>query len=249
MPGASKLRSRDFLELAIVYGLILLALWTPNPVQRGLFWIALCYNFAATFLFRRSDSRSLGLSSDGLRKSFWVVVVALAFAAWSFWLAYRLGTLRIPVRINPLDPHTWLYLVWAFVQQFILQDFFLARLLRLLPSKAVAIVASAALFAIAHLPNPVLVPSTLVWGLIACALFVRYHDLYSLAAVHAIFGIGLAMTVPNSLSHQMRVGLGYLQYRPPSVKLYLNQSTHSVSTDAWVMADAISLRSSRHALP
>lgn len=32
---AVKLKSRDFHEVAVTYGLVLLALWTPNPLQTG----------------------------------------------------------------------------------------------------------------------------------------------------------------------------------------------------------------------
>jgi hypothetical protein len=48
------------------------------------------------------------------------------------------------------------YLLWAFEQQFILQDYFLLRLLRILPNQSVAMIAAAVLFSTAHLPSPVL---------------------------------------------------------------------------------------------
>ena len=64
----------------------------------------------------------------------------------------------------------------------------------------------------AHLPNPLLTVAALFWGIASCALFLRYHDLYSLAVAHAILGLCILVTIPDSVHHQMRVGLGYLQY-------------------------------------
>jgi hypothetical protein len=244
---AAQLRSRDFLELVFGYVLILAALWSPNEIQRILFVFALVFIFATTFLSHPTDSQSLGLRISAPGRPVWIVLVAGTLAVCAFWVSSRLGSLHVPSHIIPPGIRFWLYLAWSFLQQFILQDFFLLRLLRLLPSKNVAVLTSGFLFATAPLPNPVLAPATLVWGLAACALFVRYRDLYSLGLTHAIFGITLAMTVPNSIHHQMRVGLGYLQYREPPH--YRNQSSHIVSTDAWVIADAMIRCSSRHARP
>ena len=104
------------------------------------------------------------------------------------------------------------YIVWALIQQFILQDFFLARLLRITPRRALAVIAAGLLFALAHVPNPLLVIATVVWGIVACALFLRYRNLYVLGLAHAILGMCIAVAVPNAVHHHMRVGLGYLRW-------------------------------------
>jgi membrane protease YdiL (CAAX protease family) len=88
-------------------------------------------------------------------------------------------------------------------------------LLRLLPGREAAVTAAAGLFALAHLPNPVLTPATFIWGFAACLLFLHYRNLYTLAALHIIFGICIAITIPGPVDHNMRVGLSYLTYRPP----------------------------------
>jgi hypothetical protein len=106
------------------------------------------------------------------------------------------------------------YAVWSGVQQFLLQGFFLVRFLRLIPGSWQAALVAAALFASAHLPSPFLAPITLIWGFVACLLFLRYRNLYPLALAHAILGITIALTVPGTLDHNMRVGLGYLTYDP-----------------------------------
>jgi hypothetical protein len=100
------------------------------------------------------------------------------------------------------------------MQQFLLQSYFLSRLMRMLPGKIAPIIFATSIFALAHLPNPILTPVTLVWGAISCILFLRYRNIYTLGLAHGIMGLCLAVTVPNSHLHHMRVGLGYLRYHP-----------------------------------
>jgi hypothetical protein len=134
-------------------------------------------------------------------------------------------------------------------QQFMLQDYFLIRLLRLMPSKAAAVSTAAILFASAHIPNPVLMLATLLWGVAACILFLRFRDLYSLGVAHCFLGICIGVTVPAHIHHGMRVGLGYRQYRPRVERTHFNQMDQMVSTEAWVSADAVNRCSARQARP
>jgi membrane protease YdiL (CAAX protease family) len=71
---------------------------------------------------------------------------------------------------------------------------------------------AATIFAAAHLPSPILTPITLIWGLAACLLFLRYRNLYPLAMAHALLGITIGIAIPGPVDHNMRVGLGYLTY-------------------------------------
>jgi len=244
----AKLKSRDFLEVAVAYGLILLAVWTPTPLQVWLGWIILAWVFSATAASAH-DARTLGFRPSRPRRSLWVVGIAILAAGFAVWISAQIHTLHpLPIGM-PEVARTWRYFLWAFVQQFLMQDFFLLRLLRLLPSKTAAVIATTVLFASAHIPNLLLVVVTLLWGAAACALFLRYRDLYSLGIAHCILGICLAITVPNSVHHQMRVGLGYLRYHQQRGPLHRSQSNHIVSTDAWVIADATRRWPSLQALP
>ena len=100
-----------------------------------------------------------------------------------------------------------------------------------------AAVTAAGIFAAAHLPNPILTPVTLFWGLAACMVFLRFRNIFPLAVAHAIFGITIAITIPGPVVHNMRVGLGYLTYRAPGIR-HLSQSDHTVSTMEWVKEEA-----------
>ena len=105
----------------------------------------------------------------------------------------------------------WGYVIWALLQEFLLQSFFFNRFEELYGSSAAVWMAST-LFASAHLPNPVLTTATLIGALFFCEMFRRYRSIYPLAIVHAMLGVTIAMVTPDSLLHHMRVGIGYLRY-------------------------------------
>jgi len=204
-------RTRDSFEVVLAYGLILAVIWTPNPLQHILYWIAFVAILIATLL-RREGLTALGLGSRGILPSLWIVAMAIALGAMTIWWAFRFHTLHPLFGRAPLLAHVWGYLIWSVMQQFLLQSYFLARFLRLTSSRWLAVVCVALLFAIAHIPNPVLTFATLVWGICSCILFLRYRNLYTLGVAHAILGICFAISVPDHFHHHMRVGLGYLRY-------------------------------------
>jgi hypothetical protein len=210
-PTALRTRRRDVVELALGYALILAVIWTPRPWQRGLYVLAAVSLAVMLGLsFRTLDA--MGLRTKNLLRSFWIVPVAVvvsgAIVAWSG----RAGTLERH-GAGWFAARYWGYALWSLVQQILLQDFFLGRIRRLVPGRpAAAVWLAAGVFAAAHLPNPILTPMTLLWGALACALFLRYRNLWPLALAHALFGMTLATTMPKPILRNMRVGLGYLEY-------------------------------------
>lgn len=236
-------KRRDLVELSIGYGLILLVIWTPRPLQTALYYVAIVV-LSAILWISFNGWASMGLHRTNFLRSLWIVGVALVMAAVAVAVALRMGTLHVPKGPVRFLKTYWGYAIWSFVQQILLLDFFLLRLLRVLPGRKSAVIAAAGIFALAHVPNPILTPLTLLWGLAACLLFLHYRNLYPLAMAHAIFGICIAITVPAPVSHHMRVGLGYLQYRAhgqrrgDNLNPQRSHSDHIVSTHAWVMADA-----------
>jgi hypothetical protein len=202
---------RDLLELSVGYGLVLIVLWTPRAWQRPFYIAAILWIAAATWA-SFDGWQAMGIRATNLLRSLWIVGVAALAAAIAILLAARLHTLHAPPDTAALVKTFWGYALWSLVQQFLLQDFFLLRFLRVFPGKRSAVLAATGLFALAHLPNPILTVVTLVWGFAACALFLRYRNIFTLGLAHAIFGISLAVAVPGPVIHNMRVGLGYLSY-------------------------------------
>jgi hypothetical protein len=248
--AAKRSRRRDLIEIAIGYILILIVIWTPRPWQKY-FWLAAVLGIGIMIAASFDHPRSTGLRGGNFLGSLWVVVAALLASAAAIAIAAWLNTLRSPAGPMDLIENFWSYAIWAGVQQFLLQCFFLTRLLRLIPKPRSAALVAAGLFALAHLPNPVLSILTIVWGTAACHIFLRYRNVYPLAIAHAILGITIAISVPGHLDHNMRVGLGYLRYQkrwplPPVQRSHRDQIA---STDAWVTAEAPTRWPDRHARP
>jgi hypothetical protein len=248
--NSKRSRRRELAEIAVAYGLILMVIWTPRPWQRYL-WLVAVFGVGVIIASSWPGCRTMGLRTRNFFRSLWVVGAALVFAALAVAISARLHALRYHGGVLGLLAGYGAYIVWSFVQQFLLQCFFLSRLLRVIPKPRYAAFAAAGLFAAAHVPNPVLVGLTVVWGSIACFIFLRYRNLFPLAIAHAILGVTVAIAVPGPVDHNMRVGLGYLKYhrgsgRPPLQRSHNDQME---STVAWVTAEAPTLRSLLHARP
>lgn len=229
LPGAEnaptvRSKRRSLLEIAIPYGLILLVAWTPRPWQKPL-WLIAAASVVTITCISFDGLKAMGMRRENFFRSLWVVAAAMLFAAVAVLVAIALHTLhtpQLPASGRPQSDNLLAgpiffaenfcaYALWACVQQFLLQCFFLLKLLRLLQARYAAATA-AIIFAAAHLPNPILTSITLVWGFAACLLFLRYRNIYPLAIAHAILGISIAITIPGPVIHNMRVGLGYLTY-------------------------------------
>ena len=202
-------RSRNLIELILGYGTIVGVIWTPEPLQRMLSPIALVLTLVVV-LARRQSREELGLGRRGFVASLWILLAAIALAALSIFLAAKIGTLH-PLYKGDFK-HISGYVLWTIYQQFLLQDYFMDRLLRLVSSEAAAVTIAGTLFAVAHLPNLVLTAATLVWGILSCALFRRHHNLWALGLAQGLLGLCFAVCVPDAWHHHLRVGLGYLRY-------------------------------------
>jgi len=207
----TKRNRRDLVELCVGYALILVVIWTPRP------WQKLSYFAAATFLviilgLAHPGWKSMGLQPSETAGSLWLVGVALLVSAVAVVVARWMHTLHPPGGpLMFLERYSG-YALGACVQQFLLQNFFLPRLLRLMRGSGSAAFVAAAMFSLAHLPNPILTAITFFWGLAACLFFLRYRNLYTLAIAHTFLGITVATTVPGPVIRNMRVGIGYLSY-------------------------------------
>ena len=238
-------RTRAALELALAYILILVVIWTPNPWQR-IFYIAAVVALAAILALSFEGPSALGIRRTNLLRSLWIAIVALALAAVLILTAARLHTLH---HASHFIARFWGYALWAFVQQILLQDVFLRRLLILGLSPRAAALAAAVLFATAHLPNPILVPITLLWGFLSCMLFLHYRNIIPLAIAHAALGITLAITIPGPIIRNMRVGLGFVRfhahhYRVPHVSILRRGSSNSLNSQLETRNSKLATRNS-----
>jgi Type II CAAX prenyl endopeptidase Rce1-like len=209
MPRVHSNRTRDVLELIVGYGVIVGIIWSPEHLQRILSPIALVLTLLLV-LSRRPSRDELGLGWRGFITSFWILPAAVALAAISIFTAARIGTLHA---LHKADfAHISGYVLWTIYQQFLLQDFVMDRLRGIVRSENAAVIIAGVLFAAAHLPNLTLTAATLVWGIVSCVLFRRYHNLWALGLAQGLLGLCFAVCVPDALHHHLRVGLGYLRY-------------------------------------
>jgi membrane protease YdiL (CAAX protease family) len=204
---------RPFVWAQIVIAFLFLefGLWEPRLETRNR-WVGIAtITILVLVLIDRASLQRLGLR---LPKTFGAsMVLGISFAAVIFLVA-MVHWAGGEVPANPTWPNlhlAWQYVIWALIQEFILQSFFFTRCEELFGSTA-AVWVAATLFAAAHLPSPILTTFTLIGGLFFCEMFRRYRSIYPIGIVHAVLGLTIAVTMPDSLLHNMRVGIGYLRY-------------------------------------
>ena len=205
------MRRCSLLELAIVYALIEAALWTRGHIQ--IFWITAAVICLGVVTVRGGRSATdLGLSNPR-QGSARIIGAGIGAATAILVVGWASGTVHAPQgRHSPLLGLI-IYSGFALAQEFVLQSFFFVRLEAVMASGRGAVVVTALLFCLAHLPNPVLLIATLFGALFFCETFRRYRNLYPIWLAHLVLGLAVAAAVPDSLTHQMKVGAAYLTYR------------------------------------
>jgi membrane protease YdiL (CAAX protease family) len=203
-----KKRLTSLLTLATGYTLIMVTIWSQPLIQRRLFWVDVAFFFCAavaSFWKRTFELPQL---------EFTLIVVGLGItvAASMLFAAAEVGTLHGLFGTRQPLLHASMYVTWALVQQWIQQSFFFVRLERLLHRGVLASFTAAAMFGLAHLPNPVLAPVTFLGGWLLSELYRRYRSVLPLGIAHGLVGLAIALSVPDQIHHHMRVGLGYLMY-------------------------------------
>jgi hypothetical protein len=153
------------------------------------------------------NARDLGIRLDNLltvlaRISFPLIV----FVSLTVAVGLAAGTLRFGVKF-----YSMLISVpfWAFLQQYMLLAFANRRLRLIVGAGAHSVFATAGLFALLHLPNPVLTLVCAFGGYIWARQYEREPNLFANALTHAIASAFLANSVPGSLLKNMVVGLNY----------------------------------------
>jgi len=211
---------RTLAELTIGFAAILIVLWLPTREQLIFGPIALLAPLILV-LRQKPTLSDLGLHWRGSVSSFWILPAAAVAATAGILVARAAGTFH--ELYKPDLAHVAGYVLWTIYQQFLLQDYFMPRLARVLKADA-AIAFAAVLFAMAHLPNVVLTVATLVWGAVSCALFRRCRSVIVLGITQGLLGLCFAVCVPDAYLHHMRVGLGYWHYHPPVAGHYAGYS-------------------------
>jgi len=191
------------------------ALWAPTKHIRNRWALIALFTILVIVLIDALTGRA-SLERLGLRlpRTFAAsVVLGIGFATVILMvILVNLAGGQIPA--NPTWPNlqsVWGYLIWALMQEFILQSFFFNRFEELYGGAA-AVWIAATLFAAAHLPSPILTTATLIGSLFFCEMYRRFRSIYPIGIIHAMLGLTIFLVTPDSLLHHMRVGIGYLRY-------------------------------------
>jgi len=203
-PGPSPPR-RSLVEIVVVFLLILAAVWTPQGRLNAFFSLSAAACVLAFAACGPWGAREMGLSNPlaGTGKIL-LIGALLCGAIWFAGLGLRFAG---PGYAVPWD-RSWQYAIWAMVQQFILQSLFFIRLEPIVGGRR-ATLWTGSLYALAHIPSPVLTLLSFLGGLLFCELFRRWRNLFPLGVIHAALGLTIANSLPDQWLHHMRVGIGY----------------------------------------
>ena len=178
-------------------------IWLPARIAP---WTVV-FPIALVVLLWRKQSQTL--DSLGLRFSSFILSLRRWRVLWilTATLFVLLGW-RLLFNLNILARGS-LYFAWCVVQQLVYQSVVYGVLRKTLQRRWVAALISGLVFALFHVPNPVLMVGTLFWGVLACILFENCRTVLGLALLQVMLSSMLMWLTPLQLHHRFRVGPSY----------------------------------------
>jgi membrane protease YdiL (CAAX protease family) len=201
-------------EAAAILTYLLSYIWIIAPRTHGRpQWPAYVLFIACTIAshaLRRESLADIGLRFDNLRESLaeaLVMITPTVLVVYFFGVA--MGETRHMSPPNMVISVAGLF-PWALFQQYGLVAVF-SRRLRLISDKPfVTDVGCATIFALLHLPNPLLMSATFGAGYCVSVLFRRSPNLFALALAHALVSSTIHHALPDAITLSMSVGPGCL---------------------------------------
>lgn len=176
---------------------------------------AIPVGFAFAFMIvshreRGERAREIGFRFD----NFWAALRLLVFPTVILSAGVVLISWRLRGNEFAFAPLRWRFLslpLWALFQQYALNGFINRRAQLGLGKGFRSIALVAAIFSLAHFPNPLLMALTLIGGLLWAAVYQRIPNLFALALSHATASLLVALSVSPQLVNGLRVGLKYFR--------------------------------------
>jgi membrane protease YdiL (CAAX protease family) len=100
-------------------------------------------------------------------------------------------------------------IAWGGAQQWVLQTVVLQEARRL-NTRDRGVLLAALLFAVVHLPNPLLTLTTFIGAVAWCAIFARHPNIVPLAISHALGTLALLYAFDEATTGHLRIGRAYL---------------------------------------
>jgi hypothetical protein len=211
-------RTLRYLALLDVIGLPCAAMWIIwyEPPKTSHAWILLPVWLTASFLIHRDTPRTLGWRADNLWPAFRRASMILGPMAAAVILVGFARGVRIPTAPGSFAPQHFInYFAFCLLQQVALNSLLSNRLFFLTKQIPITALATGAIFAILHWPNPVLMPATFLAGVAMSWLFLRDRNILPLAFWHMALGLLVGWALPIAWHHGLRVGPGYYTFRLP----------------------------------
>lgn len=205
-------RSAAVVEVVALTALLLSYIWGWQGAFPGssLLIVVLYFGIGIASHLRRGESaRQIGFRLDNWRAALRGALIAVGIAALFFLaLGAALDTWHFPPPRQMALELPWM-VAWGTAQQYGLVCFFYQRLLEILQGPRAATLGAASLFAVFHVPNPLLLAVTLGAGIVSCTLYRRAPNVLVLGIAHAVISIVIASALPLDVTHRMHVGPGY----------------------------------------
>ncbi|MBP6821278.1 MAG: CPBP family intramembrane metalloprotease [Acidobacteria bacterium] len=216
------------LEIASVIASVFITTWVIIPLQPEPRWLMALPGFLAALLMLYSHRlRGEKLSEIGFSlRNFWkalslVAVPTLAVCSVITMIGFLTNSFH-------LTSHFWTNLlvlpVWAVIQQYVLQAFIYRRMRWIFISESdspeqslrqtrLAILATAVIFSVTHLPNLMLMLLTLLGALLWSWVYERAPNLFALGLSHATISLMLMTSLPPWFLPSMSVGYKHFLYQ------------------------------------
>lgn len=200
------------MEVAALTALVLSYIWGWQRAFPGNAQLVVFLYFGigiASHLRRGETAAQLGIRLDNWRASLRNVLPVVAVASFvPLALGAAFDTWHFPSWQIAVAKLPWT-IAWGTAQQYGLVCFLYRRLLEIVQGPWAATLCAAALFAIFHTPNLLLMAVTLVAGVASCTLYRREPNLFVLGCAHAAVSYFVSGALPLSVTHGMHVGPAY----------------------------------------
>ena len=208
------------LEVVTVFALAECAIWT-SVISHGIsiacgVIAALMVLFHWIEAYSPADIRAFW-APNGIIEEYVELAVAFLLCAvliLMISLAYDPHILNAPQLAKRFSISVGCYLGNALWQQLLVLGYFLPQLEKGFKHQRTAFVALGCMFALVHLPNPVLVPVTLIGGMLCAYYYRKTRNIYLIILAHSVLAVAIMYFLPAAWHHHLRIGPGFWRWRP-----------------------------------
>jgi hypothetical protein len=196
--------NRRVFEALAFTGATLVVIWRAHGVWLVVASATLTLIALLLFWIHAETIQSLGVGWKELKS---------ALIAWKWWFVVIFAVAVILVGRRSFSIHglarTSTYLAWCCFQQFLYQNIAYKGVRAKWGPTTFSQVLAGLLFSSVHLPNPVLTPATLIWGILSSRLFERQPSILALGLLQMLLSALLNWSTPFAYHHGFRIGPHY----------------------------------------